>query len=591
MSLFLLLMTTSLLLHAEFLIPESAEEQKKTKAIELLEVNKYTGRVGKEKESFEMLRTQILYLFSKGEQIKGFKKYLEYYEKIKDHDYKLLREISLMIIEDGIAKGTEEDALLSLIAIEVANEHCFSHHFGKLMQSRFFPVQAKTLSLLKNIETEQSEMIIKSCLSSDFIMLRLEALSILVQKHNETALGQVEALMNMVPKYYHPMFVDFYALAGTKYALSIMKQMISDKDLNLNLATIVAARNYHLEELIPNLRHSLTHTSPIIQEAAASSLGSFHDAYSISKLEALTKSNHEETKLAALFALYTMGQKDRQDEILSLAKKDNLFAISLLSKVEKSEKPLHEIYYSDDNNLRINSAITMLDQKDPLCAPVIKDLITLDTDVYFLDLLYSAGRSFTALKMSPLSTLENLQMLPSMQGRTIMIQNQLLTKCIDLPRNAFMAIIEDIFSKKRNNLIPTAIALLENFDDDDSRAYLIEKTKSLGAPFIRTACHLSLWKSTQNEIHKEAVSAWLKEYGKHEMVSISQKATKNEEKKPSLAGYELTLEEKSHLLIQSFLTISGSREKSGLDCILDAMISGHEKNRIPLAGVLLKTIQ
>ena len=569
----------------------SPQEKKRVKAEDILELSKHIGPTSEVATGDSMLKSQILYVISKGEQVKALQMYQQYYKQTLEHDYKLLREIGLSIIEDGISKGSELDCLLALIAIEIAQEDCFTHHLGKLIKSKFFPVQAKTLSLLKGIDNIHSDMLIKSCLSSDFIMLRLEALSILVQKHNKTALGQVEALMNMVHKQYHPIFVDFFALSGTKYAISMMKQMMSDKDLNLNLATIMAAKNYSLEELIPNLRNSLTHTSPCIQEAAASALGFFHDAFSISKLEALTLSPHTETKLAALYALYILGQTECKKKIYSLARDGNLYATRLAAGISESETTLHEIYYSDDNNLRLNSALSLLDQKDPLCMPVIKDLITLDTNVNYLEVSYSPGRAFSALKIKPLAGLEHKQMTLGVQQQTMTIQNQLLAKSIELPRQKFMTIVDEIFLAKRNDLVPTAIALLENIDDAESREYLKVKAAMPGAPFIRASCHLSLWKSTKEEVHKEAIKTWIKDFGKHQLINIAQKTTANQEKKGSVTGYELSLEEKSHLLIQAFLNISLAHEKSGLDCIIDAMIYGHEKNRTPLAGVLLKTIQ
>jgi hypothetical protein len=572
------------------LLPVVRNQSVESKALELLEIGKSKQKSTSYENKFFMLKSSALYLISKGDQINGLKKYKEYVSKTQSHDYKLLREICLMIIEDGIAKGTEQESLLSLIAMEIAGEDVFTHHLGKLLKSNFFPVQAKTLSLLKRIDNDYSDILIKSCLSSSFIMLRLEALSILVQKHNKTALGQVEALMNMVHKQYHPIFVDFYAMAGTKYAVTILKQMLSDGDLNLNLATIAACKNYKIEELIPNLRNCLTHTSSIVREAAADALGAFNDSIAIPKLEKMGLSNQTETKLAAWYALYCMGDKSKKEDIITLAKGGNLFAISLLSHIDGSEKCLHEIYYLDDNDLRINSGISLLEMKDPLCLPVIKDLITLDKDVYYINVTYSPGRAFQHLTVTPLSTVKHKEMIPRLIYQTLMIQNSLLAKTIDLPRNKFMEVMDEIFLKKRNSLIPTAISLLENFDDQKSLDYLMEKSKTLGAPFIRTSCHLSLWKSTKNPIHKEAIDSWLKEFGKHQMISFSQNTEKTN-KKNSVTGYELTLEERSHLLIQCFLNICISHENAGLDSILEAMITGHEKNRIPLAGVVLKTIQ
>lgn len=561
------------------------------KALDLLELNKHTGQEGSSKNLYPLMKSQILYLMSKGNEVGAINKYREFVKKTGDHNFKLLREMCLVMIENAVSWGDEQDSLRALIAMEIAQEDSFSHHLGKLIQSRYYPVQAKTLSLLKGINNEYSEMLIKSCLSSNFIMLRLEALSILVQKHHESALGQVEALMNMVHKHYHPIFVDFYALAGTKYAISVLKKMINDQDLNLNLATIMATRQYQIEEMIPNLRHSLTHTSPIIQEAAASALGSFSDQFSVSKLKALTTSGHDETRLAALLALFNMDHTQHKAEIVSLAKNGNLFAIGALAKMKNTEKALREIYFSDDNNYRINSALALLEKKNPVCIPVIRDLISLDSNVFYIEPTYSPGRMFSALKLKPLSTVERKEMIPMLQAQTVMIQNQLLSRTIDLPRKRFMEVIDNIFDRKRNHLIPTAIALLENFDDEEAKNYLKERSKTPGAPFIRTACHLSLWKSTKQEVHKEAVTSWIKQFGKHEMISFEQKNTQNSEKNSHLSEYELSLEEKSHLLIQAFLNICLSHEKAGLDSILEAMIDGHEKNRVPLAGVLLKTIQ
>jgi hypothetical protein len=571
-------------------VPFVRNQPLEVKALEILEINKFKQKSNSLENKFLMLKSGILYLISKGEQLKALEKYKEYTIKTGSHDYKLLREMCLMIIEDAIEKGTEEDSLLALIAMEITGEDMFTHHLGKLLKSNFFPVQAKALSLLKRIDNDYSDILINSCLSSNFIMLRLEALSILVQKHNKTALGKVEALMNMVNKMYHPIFVDFYAIAGTKYAISIMKQMLNDSDINLNLATIIACKNYKIEQLIPNLRNSLTHTSPIIKEACADALAAFHDSTCIPKLEKLCLSKHTEIRLAAYFALYSMGEKSKKEAIFNLAKEGNLFAILLLAKIDGSEKCLHEIYYSDDNDLRINSAVSLLEIKDPLCLPVIKDLITLDNNVYYININHSPGRAFQHLSVAALSSVQNKAMIPQLIYQTLMIQNSLLAKTIDLPRNKFMDIIEDLFSKKRNNLIPTAIALLENFDDKESLNYLMEKSKTLGAPFIRTCCNLSLWKSTRDVVYKDAIDSWLKEFGKHQMISFSQNTTKNE-KKTSVSGYELTLEEKSHLLIQCFLHICSSHENAGLESVLEAMRTGFAKNRIPLAGVVLKTIQ
>ena len=498
--------------------------------------------------------------------------------------------MALVIIENGIAKGSQEDAILSLIALEIAGETSLSHLLGRMVKSSYFPVQAKTLSLLKNQNTAKADNLIESFLTSNFIMLRLEALSILVQKRQSKALGQVEALMNMVHKNYHPVFVDFFAMARTKYALSTLKQMMCDRDLNLSLAAILAAKNHHIEELIPNLRSCLTNTSAILQEGAAFSLGHFKDNLSKDRLQKLSSSKADEVSLAASFALYQLGEKEAGKNIIALAKQGNPFAISLLPKIEGTKTLLHEIYYSEDNAKRIPAALALLELKDPLCLPVINDLITLNTDAYCLEASYSPGRCFSSLHLVATSSLDK-RVVESVKGVTSQIQSHLLTRCIDLPRHRAMQAIDRIFQSRYNLMIPVAIGVLENYGDEDAKIYLKEKACLPGAPFIRTSCHLSLWRSTHEKVHQEAIFSWLKEFGKNQMIAFSQKNSNKKEGNFSLPGFDLTLEEKSHLLVQAFLSVAMLRETAGLDCIINAMIEGHEKNQIPLAGVLLKTIQ
>lgn len=563
-------------------------EQKKARALKILELNKFTNN--EPSSPLEQMRSKILFHLTKKNSILGLKKYKEYQKELGSHDYPLLREIALMIIEDGISKGTEDDALLSLVALEITGENSLSHLFGKLVKSKHFPVQAKTLSLLQKIHDDHADILIKSYLTSNFITLRLEALSILVQKHHSFALGQVEALMNMVHKHYHPIFVDFFAMSRTSYAITSLKQMMSNIDLNLSLATIIAAKKFRIEELIPNLRSSLTNTSPIIQEGAASALGSFKDSYSKERLELLMHSTHPEVSLAAHFALYELGETNKKDAICKLAKTGNAFAISLLPKIENSKKLLREIYFNDNTSLRINSALSLLELQDPVCLPVINDLITLDPNIYCLQPAYSPGKAFSTLKLIPFSSIDK-KVQEHAKSSTLQIQQSLLAKCIDLPRDKCMKVIENIFSKKYNLLIPTAIGILENFNDKEAITFLKEKSITPGAPFIRTSCHLSLWKRYHEKMHQDAIFSWLKEFGKHQMIGFAEKKSDKKAKNLSITEYDLTLEEKSHLLIGAYLSAGYMRNSAGLDCIIDAMIEGHKKNQIPLAGVLLKTIQ
>ena len=535
-----------------------------------------------------LLEKKIQYLCSNKETKKGLKKYIEYRNNIKNHNYNLLRKIALSIVEDAISNKSDEDTFLGLLALEISNEDGFCHYFKEFTKSKLFPIQAKTLSILKNIETEEAISLIQSYLSSDFIILRLEALSILVQKQTKSSIGEVEALMNLVSKNYHPMFVDFYAMCGDKYAISTIKKMLCQPHINLHVAVVNAIKKYKIEELIPNVRDLLTHTNPNIQEISCSAIGSLQDFHSIQNLEILANSKHPLTALAAHEALYKMGKKTSSESIKKLAKNKNLFAISILDSIENSIDLLKELYHNNNKDVQMNAAISLLKEKNSYCLPLIKKLLNLDINNHYIATINSPGNAFTSYTIVPSYKLNNPQQSISAKGQSLEFQRNILQECINLTTDEFISIIDEIFTQKNNMLIPLAVTLLENLNNIESKKCLVRGSEMLGAPFTRIYSHLSLWKLTKNKYHRNYIEKWIKNTGKHKIIDISQ--NKNTQKFDS-SRYELSLDEKSHLLIDSLLNISKNHDSDGLDCIIELIINGHEKNIPLLAGVLLKTIQ
>jgi hypothetical protein len=165
----------------------------------------------------------------------------------------------------------------------------------------------------------------------------------------------------------------------------------------------------------------------------------------------------------------------------------------------------------------------------------------------------------------------------------------MLTQAIELSEETFLKIAQLLLSSKQADLIPLLTNLLENLQTPAAITLLKENATRAGDPLARAYCSLALYRLKEEGPWEENVNGWAKRNLGTEMIQfrpivpIDQRVTRS--------PFELTPEDHSRLLIETFQTIADRHEESGIALLLDALEKGNPKNRYVLAGLLLRALQ
>ena len=119
---------------------------------------------------------------------------------------------------------------------------------------------------------------------------------------------------------------------------------------------------------------------------------------------------------------------------------------------------------------------------------------------------------------------------------------------------------------------------------------LVQESNKVGCPFNRTYAHLSLYRMKSNtDYHRSKLIEWASNQKNHKLIEFKPMASLDQPSSLENA-YQLTPEEKSQLLIETFDALASSHDKGGIDLLITLIKEGHEKNRYVLAGLLMKCI-
>lgn len=532
----------------------------------------------------------ILYLIKTQKLEKAIDAYKDYITIYKKHDFEILEQIGLILLDLGMKSSDMETQLVSLYGASLANVEIILDLCEQGSTSPHPTTQIISVQMAGNIQDDRADQILTKALSSQFLGIRMEAAFSLAQKKHKSAVGYIESLMHKLPPFFHSFFSEMYAMVGSNDANRMLKKLMHDPILFNRVSAFLAAAKFGRDDFISDIRNAATHKNPAEQEACASALGFLGDSYSIDILKNMIQSQDEEVKVAASRALLFLGQNEALVELESLAKKKNLFAITSLSLNEKKSPILYELLQDSDKLVKYNAALTLLKKKDPVCLPLIKEILnTKKNDVGFLP-HFSQGRSLIYFKMLPsLSIHAKKEKNSDLIAHNLAFRQQVLLDTLELDHSYFLNIADHIFHNNLNDLIPTSIELLCNIGGDEVINFLKKYAEKAGAPFIRNFCYLGLYRLQADEFYFEHLLSWMKANYKTEMIRFKPIIAKS--KAEANLQYELSPEESSALLIGIYLLISHKQSETSIDLLLEGIKLGYPKNRGLMAGLLLKTIE
>lgn len=540
------------------------------------------------KEAFEEMKHHALYLMQQNKVEESLEKYCEYAAAKGKHDFETLRQIGFFLLEKGSQSTDNQEFMMSLLGAGLSGS---SSALDVLERGIFHPdpkIQLISLHYLAKMEDDRIEEVLSRAMSSDFLAIRMEAALYMAERKSPHAIGQIEGLMYRLPPSFKPYFPSFFAILGTKDATLTLKRLIEDPDPQTRIETILHVARMKRDDFLPTLRRKLSHAHIAELEASAFAVGALSDMKSLKKLQKLIDSPTDFIRLAAGLSLIQLGDRNGVEKIFELARKQNLFAIFALGKVPQSEELLYSLLSSKDLQVRLNAALALLEKKDPRAKDVLLEILLDDPRELCFQPFLSVGRSLSAMKAISSSELKGKNQTPD-PGYSLAFREKILKDTLHLPEESFLEITGRLFDHQQSDLIPTAAFLLETLGSEKALCFLEERAKKSSNPLIKGFCNLALFRSSKKPEFEEKVIQGIVAVENASLIQLQSPLpwkVRIHEKE-----FFLTPEEKSRLLIESFLCLASCKEEKNISLLLDVLLKGHPQNRFALIGLLMKATE
>jgi hypothetical protein len=529
---------------------------------------------------------RILYLIRQGHFQSGIDLYEKNVEETGCHDYSLLQQIGLTLLDLGWKSNDKEIQLLTLFGAGISAHDQAAAILEQAINSSEPRFQLVAINFLSRNYTDNAGRFLNHAMRSDFLPIRLEAAFHLAQKQHQKAALQIESLMYKVPPTALPAFPQLLGMTGDRDAIAILRRLMSHPSLPVRVAAILSSAKNGRDDLLPEIRAMSHHHQVEEQEAACVALGMLKDEASEKKLRELSHSSSSSVKLAALQALYRLGREDTAPQIIEMACIGNLYAATILAEVADSEDTLFKLCGSDEINLRINAALSLLERRDPRCLPFLHELFIKDPRDLALSQTTSMGTGLTAYKIIP-SALQNLKSTPVAYELTLNLKEQSLIKTLELPEKHFIEFADLVFTSGQTDLVPVLCRLLEDLRTPEAIRLLKVNRERIGAPLVRNWCNLALYRIRENGPYHDNLKAWLNNHQCHDLIQF-RTLLPWEIRGSASTPYQLTPQETSRLLVETFETFAQLQDEEGISLMLNAIKEGNRKNRYAIAGLLIR---
>lgn len=538
-------------------------------------------------------KSQVTYLMQSQNYRSAIDLYQKYAQENKRHDFEVLEQIATIVLEQSAHSSDLERRLLSIFGLGLAGISSSVNIVNILetgIRTPHLETQLISIQFLGQLQDDRSDELLTRAMSSDFLMARMEAAYHLAERKTRSATGQIESLMHKLPLPFRFYFTEFFAQIGTLEAINVLRHMIDDPDALVRISSILNAAFYGRDDLIAKIRMHASRPHAGEQEASMAALGILKDSHSVPLLKKQVKNGSSlNVRLAALRSLSKLGEKEAQEQLIELAKSHNLFAISLLSEISNSEETLAELVKEENIQIRLNAALSLLKHKDPRSMPALLEILIRDTSDLGFQPQFSPGASLTTIKVIPSARQHQKEGPYDLAAATLGFREQVLRECLELPEETFLMLAQVIFHSQQTELIPQLIQLLQNLQTSGAISLLKEQTHRLGAPLTRAYCNLALFRMREPGPYEEQLYQWIRQQKGGDLIRFRPMVPRAQRFKES--PFELTPEESSRLLIESYQALADRHDDRGIDALLEALKTGKPKNHPLIGGLLLRAIQ
>ncbi|MBS0623519.1 MAG: HEAT repeat domain-containing protein [Verrucomicrobia bacterium] len=529
----------------------------------------------------------ILYLVHRGSAKTALERYVEQVHATSQHDYLLLQQIGLAILEEGASSGDPEIEVMTLLGAGVSLSSRLIPILEQGLKSEDPRLQLIALNFLSKINDDEVDHLLLSALSSPFLLTRLEALYQLSLKRHPSVLEHLQSLFVKIPDPIRPLFAQIVVNLDSLSANQMMRQLLSDHDLTTRCEAILAIAEKQRDDFLPQIRTLATQTQVTQQECVASTLGQLKDRSSIPLLQTMAHARQRNVALAASFSLYQIGDKTYLPLIFEAAQQHDLVALTMLAQIPlpQSADLLAQLCHCSDKDVELGAALALLDMRDSRCFDTIKEVLLSEKDSIGYVLSRPPGRA-AAVWRTVLSAPYKEQSYPGILQQSAALRHQILVSCVELPEHQFLNLAEALFDAQIKSLVPVLVELLANHHSEDTLALLKKQSKTNPSDFIKTSCLLALYRSSEEGDYEHQLIDWVKK--RNQTMMIRFEAPSSAER---ACHQSLSAEEESALLIETYESLASTQSQAGIEALLNAIAYGNVKNRYALAGLLIRTAE
>lgn len=529
---------------------------------------------------------RLSFLIHQGEHEQALKLYQKTFQAKGQHDFEVLHQMALGILDNGFKQHDPECQLLALFGAGVSAHEEAYYILEESMKSRYPELQLIALGALAHIQNDRADQIMLRALGSPSALIRFEGVHQLCKKKHPQAVNQTESLMYKTPRAFLAIYPPLFAMIGDVPSTRILRRLLNHPSKSVRLAVYLSIAKYKRDDLLPYIRPQLTQLHFAQQEACAYALGQLKDQQSLAKLEKLTSSSYPTIALAAQIALYRLGQEKALEAIEQAAQKEDLFAIAALGDIPDHPRVLLTLLSHTNLNVRFNALIALVHQHHPKALESINEILIRDKRDLAFTTQSSPGHSLKAWKVTA-SASQLFKDDFNAYKEHLDLKESLLEDVRHQSEAHFIALAHQIFNNRQNDLVPLIVDLLEDLDTPAAIECLKQHQQQLGAPLIRNYCTLALYRLQEGGSYGEQLRQWVKNQSKTQMIRFEPFSPWELGETP----HTLTPEETSQFLIKAFEALAQHQDNQGIETLIEAMATGHAKNKYALAGLLLRATQ
>ncbi len=407
-----------------------------------------------------------------------------------------LEELSTKLFQKLLASNDPEIVMMTMLAAASCH-HPLSHNMAfSLVRSSYPIIQLAAIQALCSLNTTEADCMLVEALRSDYPVIRLEAAWYIAHKRIPQAFFHIDTLKVKLPAELLPYLPELYAAEGSSSSIQRLRQLLLDPDEQVVLETILAIGKYNLTSFSDVLTKFTSH-SPAVLEALAFALQNVPTDAARDKLKILACHSSPYVSLRACLSLIAQGDLSYQNQVQTLAKEGNIFALSALGSCPQ---PLLPCFAGTEKCVNLNLALSQLMLRDAAAIPSIKTFLALP-ETELLCASYSPGHALSYWDVTPSQTVVK-ELEPTFTEQSLRAKEYFLSLALELDEAQFLDVASYIFQEGIFDLYPCLLELLENKQSKSAIALLHEESMRVGAPYNRAFATLGLVK-IKNELKEK----------------------------------------------------------------------------------------